>query len=450
LVTALQQVGLVCGGEPGAVLTRQLALSTSPDTLLRAVRRISEPELATPRVLGVDDWSYRRGHRYGTLLVDLERHRPVDLLPERTVEALATWLLLHPGVEIIARDRAQVYADGATLGAPAAVQVVDRWHLLKNLGEAIQRMLDRYPSALQAVTAPASAEAASPATLTSAAVVLPVGPPLAVGPADPEWASAAQPVSSGPVGKATPAQERYAVIQALLAQGVSQRAIARQLGLNRRTVQRYAAAEQCPQRAARTICSTVAPYGEYLLRRWAAGDQNRTQLWREIQQQGYQGSYSSVYRFLLPWPENVKQRRAAPRGRARRAPLSARQGMWLLLRNPADLTPEQTAQQETLCKHCEAAAKAYSLAQEFRRLLRERESAGLAGWLAAARASGIKELHQFARGLEREKSGVQAAFEQIWSNGQTEGQVQRLKVIKRSMYGRAKFDLLRQRFLHAA
>lgn len=145
LATTLQQVGLVCGGEPGARITRHLALSTSPDTLLRAVRQIADSELPTPRVLGVDDWSYRRGHCYGTLLIDLEQHRPVDVLPERTVAALATWLLVHPGVEIISRDRAQVYADGATLGAPTAVQVVDRWHLLKNLGEAVQRVLDRHP-----------------------------------------------------------------------------------------------------------------------------------------------------------------------------------------------------------------------------------------------------------------------------------------------------------------
>jgi transposase len=243
---------------------------------------------------------------------------------------------------------------------------------------------------------------------------------------------------------------RYTAIQALLAQGWSQRAIAAHLQLHRRTVRRYAEAEQCPVRAGRPTPSTAAPYEEYLLRRWAAGCQNRAQLWREIQQQGYRGSYASVYRFLLHLPENVKQRRAAPQGRARRAPLSARQGMWLLLRNPADLTPEQTAQQEALCHHCAAAATASPLTQEFRRLLRERDATALDGWLAAANARGIKELQQFAQGLEREKSAVLAALEQPWSNGQTEGQVQRLKVLKRSMYGRAKFDLLRQRVLHAA
>ena len=267
---------------------------------------------------------------------------------------------------------------------------------------------------------------------------------------NPQLVSSAAPVNSVLGGADALAQQRYAAIQALLTQGWSQRAIAKHLQLNRRTVGRYAAAQHCPVRAARLQRSTVAPYKEYLLRRWAAGHQNRTQLWREIQQQGYRGSYASVYRFLLGLPENTKQRRAAPRGRVRHAPLSARQGMWLVLRDPADLTPDQSTWQALLCQQCAAAATAYPLVQEFRRLLRERDAAGLKNWLAAARASGIKELQQYAQGLEREQREVLAAFQEAWSNGQTEGQVQRLKVIKRSMYGRAKFDLLRQRVLHAA
>ena len=146
---ALRLIGFALGGEAGARTATQLGLRTSPDTLLRIVRGSSVMGTVTPRVLGVDDWSYKRGQRYGTILCDLERRRVVDLLPDRSAESLTAWLRAHPGVEVISRDRSSLYAEGARQGAPAAVQVADRWHLMKNLTEALERILQRHHTELR-------------------------------------------------------------------------------------------------------------------------------------------------------------------------------------------------------------------------------------------------------------------------------------------------------------
>lgn len=143
LTTALELIGFAVGGEAGARLARELGLTVSPDTLLRRLHHLAQKETPIPRIIGVDDFAFRRGQRYGTLLVDLERRYPVDVLPDREAETLSAWLKAHPGIEIVTRDRSKTYANGISAGAPAAVQVADRWHLLKNLREALEKLLKR-------------------------------------------------------------------------------------------------------------------------------------------------------------------------------------------------------------------------------------------------------------------------------------------------------------------
>ena len=144
-----QQIGLTLGGEAGSRLAGRLAMPVSGDTLLRLVRASGIVVSPPPRILGVDDWAWRRGQRYGTIICDLERRRVIDLLPDRTGETLASWLRQHgKDVAVVSRDRAGAYAEGIRAGAPQAIQVADRWHLMVNASEALRRVLDRHSGAL--------------------------------------------------------------------------------------------------------------------------------------------------------------------------------------------------------------------------------------------------------------------------------------------------------------
>jgi transposase len=440
LEALLESLGVSLGGEAGAPLSRRSGMPTSPSTLLRLLRRATEPKAPTPRVLGVDDWAKRKRHAYGTILVDLERHRPVDLLPDREPTSLANWLRDHPGVEIITRDRSSDYAQGAAEGAPHAVQVADRWHLLGNWREALQRLLERHPEQLRAAAKQVADATTTAQTETSGEATVALSEPDS-------QASSLETESPRP---RSAAEVRFEEIQALRQAGWSQRAIARKLRLHRRTVQRYARATTVPERGrGPQSISSVLPYLQYLRKRWSEGCHNRLQLWKELQTQGYRGSYSSVHRALARFPHPRQGRAIAPRsGEAPR--LSASQAAWLLVRPAEDLTAQEEAKRTALCEKCSAAAIAYPLSQRFGQMVRARQAEKLDLWFTEAAASTVAELRNFAASLRRDEPAVRAALTLPWSNGQVEGQVNRLKTIKRQMYGRGHFDLLRRRVLYHA
>ena len=420
LAALLTRVGMALGGEAGARLLPTLGATASADTVLRLVHRAPTPTAPTPRVLGVDEWARRKGHTYGTVLVDLERHAPVDLLDDRSAESFARWLTAHPGVEVITRDRSEIYALGARLGAPHAVQVADRWHLLKNVGDVVERVLHRHRPALveaaRRVRSPRPGDAA-PATMPAP--------------------------SCGPR-----AQERYAQIQALHAAGRSIRAIVRELGLSRPTVRKYLRASSCPPRATRpTKIGVLTAFEHHLRARWREGCRSVARLWRELQALGFGGSYQAVRRHVAPW----RQECAAP---ADEAPCgktpSPRQARWWLLLPESRLSVEQRAYVAELMRASAALASTRTAAVEFGRVVREHDVAGWESWLERTRSSEVPEVRDFVAGLDRDRAAVRAAVEQTWSNGQSEGQVTRIKLLKRQMYGRASVALLRQRLLHAA
>jgi transposase len=250
---------------------------------------------------------------------------------------------------------------------------------------------------------------------------------------------------------------------ALHSAGVSARGIAKQLQLRRVTVTRYLAADSFPERAPRPVQRSILdPFIPVMQARWRAGCDNGMQLWGEIQAQGYRGSRALVARWVAQQRGVLPAAVAGagvPKRRGRRpkkhapppAPraLSARRAAWLLVRRRADLTADEQRLLEQLTAACSAAARAYELAQAFTQMVRERNDALLDGWVAAVEESGLADLRSFAAGLRRDETAVRAGLSLPWSQGQVEGQVNRLKLIKRRGYGRANFDLLRQRVLAA-
>lgn len=448
MTAVLAAVGLACGGEGGARLADRLAMPTSPDSLLRAIRRRALPEISAPRVLGVDDWAFRRGHRYGTILCDLERHRPIDLLPDRSSDVLADWLKAHPGVKVISRDRGDYYIKGATAGAPDATQVADRWHLLKNLREGLVRMADRHWQQVQAAARMAAFADKAESSGSSDSQ-------------DESGPNRDSPLST-PISVAeqrkqehrTRRLERYQQVMDLHAQHIPVQEIARRLGMHRGTVRRFLAAGCFPERAHRQYPRETDPFVDFLRRRWNEGCHNAAQLAEELKRRGFTGSYYMVRRRVAGW--RTRSERPAPKtcpvkkSSAAAARPSSNRIAWMLLKVPSELEPEEHELVRSLAEHCPPLEKAALLAREFGEMVRLRQAEKLQPWIERVRASGcLLELRRFAEGLLDDLPAVRAALSLPWSNGQTEGHVNRLKLIKRQMYGRAKFDLLRQRVLCA-
>jgi transposase len=434
-------IGLTIGGRPGARFAARRAAPVSRTTLLRLVRALPEPAAPPPAVLGVDDFALARGRRYGSVLVDLERRRPVDLLPDRTAASVATWLAAHGQPDIVCRDRGGEYASGARQGAPDAVQIADRFHLLQNVGAALERVVGRHGDALRAAVAsePDPPPSGRGAETAGAATVPPATAAVAA-----EQRRAAR-------------RARYGRVVALAAQGWSVSAISREVGLTRLTVRKFLRAGAFPDRAPTPRrLHDATPEAAYLRERWAAGHWNAAELWRDLRARGFPGSPGMVRRHVAGWRRAPRRRgRTGPRAAglpraARPRPPTPRQVRWWLLRPAADLEPDQRAYLERVQAGCPAIGRAQTLATDFGRLVRQRVRPALAAWLAAAAASGLPEFREVAAGMRRDRAAIEAALTHEWSSGQVEGQVTRIKLIKRQTYGRAKFDLLRKRVLLAS
>jgi transposase len=360
LEEALLRIAYELGGEAGSRLAHELGLLVSPEALLQRLRGVPSPKTDGVRVLGIDDWAKRKGRSsYGTILVDLEQHKVVDLLPDRTAQTLKEWLKAHPGVEVVSRDRYQPYIDAISTGAPQALQVADRFHLTKNLTDILERVLER---------------------------------------------------------------ERISLEQAL-----------------------------------KRMIPEKPPYIPPLMRAYVkfclthrSGDVER--LWEELSP--YYGSYRKAFDYAvkrlrkgLPTQHTREETLKAKAEAKRRAPRPlARQ----FARAPEKLSASDREYLGELWEWNSELKRAYELAQGFSRMLRERDPEMLDGWLEEASASRSPELCSFAEGLHEDYAAVRTALSERWSNGQVEGQINRLKLLKRQMYGRANLDLLKRRAVVAA
>jgi transposase len=446
LATVLRAIGLALGGNPGARLAARLRLPTSPSTLLRLVRGAPIPPVPALQAVGVDEWAWRRGHRYGTMLVDLVSHRVVDLLPDRSAASVAAWLAEHPTIRVVCRDRSDLYADGIRRGAPAAVQVVDRFHLVHNLRQVLEGFLLDHRSALQAA-AVGTAMAFNP-------------PPSAV-PVTPMYRGLRRPPKPTPPPDERPPRHArwvalYETLHKLRAQGTPIATMVRQLGISRPTVYAYLrrATPPGPRQLQRPPAARVlTPYTPYLIRRWRESGADSRQLWREIQALGYTHSARTVRRFI------TQLRRASDGGYApevhaspytRPQGPSARAVSFVMVCPPAQRSADAQRYLDQLCQMDTSVARAHELSHAFLTMVRERRGIDLAAWMVEAMHSGIEALARFARGLQEDLAAVTAGLTLDWSNGPVEGQITRLKLLKRQGYGRAGFPLLRQRIRHAA
>lgn len=441
------QVGLITNGEAGSRLLQTFDMSASSDTLLRLVREVPDPQSKTPRILGIDDWAKCKGQTYGTILVDLEENTVVDLLPDRTAETLAEWLQSHPGVQIITRDRSTEYTRGINDGAPNAMQIADRWHLFLNAKQMLQRHFGRIYNRLKKLPAIEQAETIQPKEQNSIhrAEVFPR--------TRRDYARALSSRESR--------VELYETIQRLRRDGQNIRQITRELGVARNTVRIYYYAETFPERQRhQSKPSILDPYLAYLYKRVKQGCENASQLWREIQSQGYSGTRSQVSKWLQlhrtkPPPmgpkkyladSDLKKLRQMTVQKAAYDVPTILEMVWVLIKEPAQLTLEDKSVL-TWMQQDPSVQTVSTLIQQFTAMFRERRVEALDNWLEACRKSGIASLSSFARGLQKDYAAVRASLENEWSNGQVEGQVNRLKFIKRQMYGRANFDLLRKRVI---
>jgi transposase len=424
------QLAFALGGKPGARLARALGIEISSDTLLRLIRDAPDPEYPTPRVLGVDDWALRKGQAYGTILVDLEGRCPVDLIPERSADKLATWLKAHPGVEIISRDRSNEYKNGATTGSPDAIQVADRWHLMKNLREALERYLEQNQTCLAAAgeakeRSPQEAPTTQPAKLTKQELERQI--------------------------KRAKRMRRYEAVRQLHQQGLSQREIARRMAIGPQTVRKYIKADRYPEYAQRIKQDSILdPYIDYLEKRWQDGVRNASALWRELREQGYTGARGMVGLWAAKkrTPKQADKKSGEPESTE---PISgkwsAKRASWLLFTEENKLGQHDWQALQRMHQTQPELVMVQELTQDFLTMIRQRQPEALSPWLERVKQSKIAALAGFHKGIQQDLAAVQAALTYEWSSGQTEGQVNRLKMVKRQMYGRAKFDLLRKRFL---
>ena len=374
----------------------------------------------------------------------MQTHHVLDVLPDRTVDTSTAWMAAHPEIELVSRDRGGDYAAAARKAAPQATQVADRFHIFKNLTEAVELSL-----------ASLRAEIRKNAEKTSRQQV-----PAEVQKAHDDqtkafsittWKPARDPgFEHARLTRREQRYDRYQHVVTLSMQGFEQAEIAHRVGVSTRTIQKWRKAGAFPEtRPRRKRRSLFDPYAPYVLKRWKEGCKNGSQLYREIKEKGYRGTERQVYRFLTPLREQLPLAQTVEAPQTPVQDFVAHEAVWLFVRRPDNLSETERVTLATILLECETAKTMYHLVQEFRQILHSREGEKLDGWLTKVRTSHIRGLQSFVGGIERDKAAVVAGLTLPQNNGLVEGKVNKLKLIKRMGYGRAGFPLLRQRVLHA-
>lgn len=417
----LRSIAVELGGRPAARLCRRLRLAAGRTRLLRL---LTAPPVQgrAPRVLGVDEFAFRKGCTYGTVLVDVEAGRVVDVLPDRTSKTFAAWLKAHPGAEIICRDRATTYTKAVKEAAPDALEVADRWHLLQNLSAAVEKTCHQHRDCLRK-----HAEQEPGATM-------------------PEPVPMELPVPELPRTQIIErTRHRYEDIHRLVEKGWTISAIARRLNLDRKTVRRFrdTALDQLLVSARdRRPNGVLEPFKTYLNARFTEtqGQVSGTRLFQEIHERGYRGSRQVVRKHLAALRAGTAEPVRAD------IPSPRKITSWIM--RPRDtLTESQDKRLLQVRLACPDITRACDLARTFADLVRHRRGYLLLEWIRQAEQDAPKPMQGFAGSLRQDLDAVTAGLTLPWSSGVVEGHVNRVKTLKRAMYGRASFELLRTRIL---
>jgi transposase len=429
----ITSLGLSTSGKAGVRLGGRLGIETSRNTTLRRIMDIPDEARASVVYLGIDDFAFRRGYQFGTILIDLESHRAIDLLPDRRAETSAAWMRENPEIHVVSRDRASAYASAASQAAPQAIQIADRFHVSKNLTEATQLLLARCQ-----VEIAAASQTGGPTSNESGLPVIEIS----------EWRPKEPThVKKVRLQRRAGREARYEQVIRKHSEGLTTKEIAVGLGMSQRTVQKWLAAGAFPEaKKRRKKHSDFDLFAPYVLKRWQEGEHNGLILWREIVAQGYTGSDRTVYRHIQTLKQAHVQASLNPDCLCK---FTASTAVWLFVRDKKNLDEVEQEDLATFCQASPTLKRAYDLVQDFLQMVRKREGYRLDAWLERVATSDLPELEQFAAGVEKDKEAVKAGLTWPVNNGQTEGQVTKLKLIKRTMYGKAGFPLLRQRVLHA-
>jgi len=404
----VHHLGLALGGRPAADFAKRLMLPVSKDTLLRVVRRRSRPPADPLRVIGIDDWAWRRNHRYASIICNLERRRIVTLLPDREPATAQAWLAAHPTIAIVARDRGGGYGEATARALPHAVQVADRWHLMENASraflDAVRKSMRQIRSAVGAMTI------------------------------DPQLLTAAERLQyEGYLRR----EETNAAILALSKHGIPIKQIVRQTGHSRKLVRQVIRGER--HDVFRTRQSSLDQHLPWLDDQWAAGCRNGAELWRRLQARGFRGSL----RVVGEWTTRRRRAEKSDVETLHRIP-SARTIARLMTVGRDTLSKAETVTVAAVEAGVPTLVEAREIIAQFHGMIRRKAAAELSSWIERARASLVAS---FARGVTNDEAAVRAAITSPWSNGQTEGQITRLKLVRRQMYGRGKIDLLQARLI---
>jgi transposase len=422
LIKALQSTGVLTNGADAAQIASSFGMPTTAKTI---ILQLPLPSEGSVHKVGVDEWAWKKGHRYGTILVDLEKRRVVQLLADRSVETSKAWLRKHPEIDLVSRDRGQIFREAATEGAPQAKQVVDRYHLQKNFAEALEKFFRKQERVLKKATGGSTGKA-RPA----------------------ERGAVPEKVSQERRARHRQRVSLHKRIWKLYREGYHKEQIAQVVGVSSRSVYRALEQETPPPPRRRSRSSSIVdPYLSYLASRWNQGCHNVARLYEEIVAQGYTGTRRTLEMRLRPF----RPKGARPVSKQTiiwDKPPSPRGVALMMVRSTQSRTREQTAYLEHLVQSDSTIAVVFTLAQDFGRLLRKHEGqVRLEQWKAAVRTSGIAELIAFVDGLADDAEAVANGCSMTWSNGMVEGFVNKVKWIKRSSYGQAGFPLLQRRVL---